>query len=752
MAQQRDRFLIAPYTSGEIRNVKPFLIPDDAFQSLYNMYVWRGFVRKRVGSSSLIGSLPTSDPQLLSRLRIQVAVTAGNNAAGNVPAGTPLNVIGQLFSVANDQIFTVNALGSPAAMLNTGGGTGTYDTATGAFVLTGVDAVLDGTPIYFYPALPVMDFPTLYTTVTNFERYFAFDTRFAYEYQGNGGWQRLDLGAATWSGTDADFFSWINYQGNFDYEFFLFVVNNVQADGIRYFDAGTNAWTQYNRSYAPVANTEIYTCRIVIQFKNRLLLLNTLENDGAGNPQRYQNRCRYSQIGAIGGVDAFYEPPITYGRGGFVDAPTQQQIIAAQILRDRLIVYFESSTWELVYQNNEIAPFKWININIELGAESTNSLVPFDKGLLGIGDIGIHVCNGVNVDRIDNKIPDEVYEISNINNGIDRVFGIRDYDAELVYWSIPNVNVPNSTDLKFPNQLIVYNYRNDTWAQFDDSITAFGYIRLNNGFTWEQLDFLTWSQWNTPWGAGQEQSRQPRVIAGNQEGFTFYLDRDIPFNARSLQITNLTVFATDATSSTLDLDVINHNAVVGDGVRLQDIHGTGNMTDLNDVIALVISINSVDSITVVVNVVIAGTYEGGGTLALVSNINAITKQYNFYLEQGVNFTINKLDVLVRNTEKSVDPDDPGGQISIKTFPNSGSLTNFADVLVLPTIPYDTLYYPYEPFQTRLWHTVYPSIYGSFIQLVFYWEQEQLLNPFISLVPVEIHAMMFYAQVTDSRLQ
>lgn len=748
---QRDRFLIAPYTEGMVRNVKPFLIPDDAFQSLYNMYVWRGFVRKRVGSSLLNGVLPTSDPQLLSRLRIQVAETTADDASGTVPSGTPLGVIGQLFSVGDDQIFTVNQLGSPAPMLNTGGGTGTYDTATGDFVLTGVDPVPDMTPIYFYPALPVMDFPQLYTTTTNFERYFAFDTRFAYEYQGSGGWQRLDAGASTWSGTDFDFFSWINYQGNFDYEFFLFVVNNVQADGIRYFDAGTNTWVQYSRSFSADSDTDIYTCRIVIQFKNRLLLLNTLENDGSGNPVRYQNRCRFSQLGSIGATEAFYEPPETYGRGGFVDAPTQQQIISAQILRDRLIVYFEQSTWELVYQNNEIAPFKWINLNIELGAESTNSLIPFDKGVFGIGDVGIHTCNGVNVERIDNKIPDEVYEISNINNGLDRVFGIRDYDAELVYWSIPNVNTPNSTDLVYPNQLIVYNYRNDTWSLFDDSITAFGYIRLNNGFTWEQLDFLTWSQWNTPWGAGQEQSRQPRVIAGNQEGFTFYMDRDIPFNAASLQITNLTIIATDVTSSILNLDIINHNTVIGDALRLQSFHGTGNITDLNDTLALVISILSVDSIQVVVNVVIAGTYLGGGTAALVSNINILTKQYNFYLDQGVNFTINKLDMLVTNTPK-IDEDDPGGQFSVKTFPNSGSLDAFSDIMIMPTSPYNPLYYPYEVNQTRLWHTIYPSIYGSFIQLVLYWEQDQLLDPRISLVPVEIHAMDFYTQVTDSRLQ
>lgn len=752
----KDRFLIAPYNAGLIRDVKPFLIPDDAFESLSNMYVWRSFVRKRVGSSSLIGTNADDIAQTISRLRIQVDTIIAGAAAGNVPAGVPLNVIGQMFSIGT-QIFTINALGSPIVMLNTGAGVGTYDTATGAYTFVGIP-VANGTPVYFYPTLPVMAFATLYTTETNFERYLAFDTRFAYEYQGAGGWQRLATGVSTWSGTDYEFFSTENYQGNFDYQYFLFVTNNTQADGIRYLDTTTDTWTAYNRSYSAVANTEIYTCRIIIQFKNRLLLLNTLENDGFGNPVRYQNRCRFSQLGSIGAVEAFYQPPGTYGRGGFVDAPTQQQIIAAQILRDRLIVFFEQSTWELVFQNNEIAPFKWINLNIELGAESTNSIVPFDKGLITIGDVGIHTCNGVNVERIDLKIPDEVYTINNTNNGIDRVAGIRDYDAELVYWSFTSTDVGSSIDLKFPNRLLVYNYRNDTWAIFDDSITAFGYIRLNSGFTWEQLDFLTWQQWNTPWNAGQEQRRQPRVLAGNQEGFTFFMDRDIPFNAESLQITNITYISNTIDSTIFDIEIINHNVVIGDVLRLRNIVGANNLDDLNEQLVSVINIDADNTgntnlLRIVADGIITGTYAGGGTASLVSEVTITTKQYNFYLELGVNFTINKLDILVTNTPKATgDATDPGGQLTVQVFPNSGTDSAFTDTTILTTAPYDPVFYPYEQLQTRLWHTIYPSSYGSFLQLVFFWTAEQLTNPKISLKPVEIHAMMFHTQITDSRFQ
>ena len=165
-----------------------------------------------------------------------------------------------------------------------------------------------------------------------------------------------------------------------------------------------------------------------------------------------------------------------------------------------MIIYFERSTWELVYTGNPLLPFVWQNINIELGSESTFSLVPFDKGIVGIGEVGVHTCNGTNVQRIDNQIPDEVYSIQNANAGVDRVYGIRDYDAELAYWAIPTAMTLAPSNV-FPDQLLVYNYKNNSWAKWDDSITAFGYISLNNARTWSQLNYLSWEEWVRPCGS-----------------------------------------------------------------------------------------------------------------------------------------------------------------------------------------------------------------------------------------------------------
>ena len=42
---------------------------------------------------------------------------------------------------------------------------------------------------------------------------------------------------------------------------------------------------------------------------------------------------------------------------------TDEQIISCEFIKDRLIVFFERSTWELAYTGNEVLPFIWQKIN-----------------------------------------------------------------------------------------------------------------------------------------------------------------------------------------------------------------------------------------------------------------------------------------------------------------------------------------------------------------------------------------------------
>ena len=141
------RFLIAPLNSGLQTNVKPWLIADDAYAELNNMFLYKGRLRKRFGSRYMTRGNPLS-----SRLRILVDTTDGSgNASGTIPwatSGSNPSSVGQLFSVATD-VYTVTVAGTPGAMLATTG-SGTFNTTTGAYTITGATT---GTSVYYYPAL-----------------------------------------------------------------------------------------------------------------------------------------------------------------------------------------------------------------------------------------------------------------------------------------------------------------------------------------------------------------------------------------------------------------------------------------------------------------------------------------------------------------------------------------------------------------------------------------------------------------------
>lgn len=730
-----DRFFIGPPNTGLQTNLKPFMIPDDAFFQLNNAYVWRGRVRKRFGST-LFGIF---DAQLKSRFRVVIGTTdAAGVFFGVAPAGLSY-IPGQLFSVGTD-IFTVNVAGAPANMLSTNPlAAGTFNTVTGGVAIN--DPAQPLTTVYFYPALPVMGLSGLDSPILDFQAIIGFDTVFAYQFLANG-WARL--GTATWTGTDDQFFWSTNWRGINAYDTYFFVTNFNPPDGIRYWD-GANWFfltTVFN-----VAGDQILTARIVLPFHDRLILLNTVELIGVTN-RSFVNRLRFSQNGSPIAGNAWLED--TPGLGGFLDAPTKEAIVTAQFLKDRLIVYFERSTWELVYTGNEILPFRWQQINSELGAASTFSVVPFDKVALGIGTVGVHACNGANVERIDQKIPNEVFKF--FNTQLSRTYGIRDFKAEMTYWSYVEQEEILETP-HFPNRVLVYNYVNGSWSFNNDSITAFGYFQQLPQETWGTTE-STWAESIEEWGAGEMQEKFRWIMGGNQEGFTFIIDPDLTENARALQITDI-IPGVDQ----VNLFIINHNLVaantnltIGDYIKLSGIAGSPNMLNLNDQIFPVLRV--VDSNNIVINtpgIVPGDFYNGGGLVERVSNIDIKTKQYNFYMTNDRNVSISKVDF---NVDKTTD-----GQVTVDYYTSSTTLPMVEEGLsteaalgtnVLETSPYPSV--PLEQQQDFVWHPVYFQAEGTFIQLRIYMSNDQITNPAIASSDFQLNSMIFYAQPTSYRQQ
>lgn len=732
-----DRFFIGPYNSGLVRDKKPFLLPNEAFSTLKNAYVFRDRVRKRFGARPMNGATSAAVQQLFTRFRIQVGTT---NGAGDISTTTPLDAgvpiatpaIGQNFSIGTE-IFTVNALGNPAVMLSTGAATvKTFDTTTGAFVINGAAA---NTAVYYYPALPVMGLLTRELTTLNDEEFIGFDTRFSYIFNGTG-WEVISS-SYHWTGSDSQFFWPANYRGALPSDLAFFVTNFNAADLMSYYD-GTN-WNIFNPIYNSVTGDRVTTARIIIPFKNRLVLLNTIE-EVAGVDTAFTNRARFSQDGNPLEVSAFYEPPINFGRGDHIDAPTAEAIVTAQILRDRLIVFFERSTWELAFTGNQVVPFVWQTINIELGAESSFSMIAMNDVLLGVGDVAIVACNGAQVQRIDNAIPDEVFQIHNTDSGPERVYGVRDYNTEMVYWTFPDER--SIATNKFPSRILVYNYRNNSWALNDDGITCFGQYQFTNNITWANNDW-SWEESDFSWQEGENQNKARNIIAGNTEGFTFVIDRDVSINSFALSITDMT-----ESGFIVELTIINHTMNIGDYIFIANCVSTndpdGKITRLNNAI---FEVYPTSANTVAIEIPDDGAfngaiYVGGGTVRRVSQISLITKQYNFYLDKGFSFTINKIDMLVDKV--------PNGEVSVLTTVNS---SNFViDNSVLTTDAYSNIYAPMEEQQEMLWHTIYPNGYGTFLQYEITLTDEQMLDRFKADADFVLNGMIIYANPTSYRMQ
>lgn len=718
-----DRFMIAPLDKGQTSNVRPWLIPDNAFEELRNCYCFRSRIRKRFGSRLMNQAVPTAQQPLYSRFRMQIGTTDinGDMALTVIPGVYP-SFPGQWFAVidlaaptTNLEVFTVTDLAGPT-VITTGTGSITLNTGVPNISITGS---IPSAQVWYYPGLPVMGLPNYETGFINDYPLLGFDTQFSYIFNtGTFSWQRA--GTQVWSGTDADFFWDTTYIGAA-----AALTNNVMyasnnVDPIRYWD-GTDFF-----DLTPVqinaAGDQMTNALIVLPFKDRLVALNTTETAG-----QFIGRARYSQNGTpLTTVDANAWRQDIAGKGGFVDAPTSDRIVSAEFLRDRLIVYFSGSTWQLVYTRNEIVPFVWQQINTELGATSTYSIVPFDAVALGVSNYGIHQCTGASVQRIDQLIPDAAFGLEVSNQQINRIHGIRDYFTEMVYWTWVDNEVTVGVNDKYPQQIVAYNYKNGSWGDFDDSITCWGYFLETRDLTWETFT-KTWGDEKTPWGGGTTVAQLRTIVAGNQTGFTFIIDSELTRNAAALAITDI---QPGAQSNLMDLTIVQHNLQIDDYIAIEDVQGTATLPNLNNKVFPVVATASDNVVTIdvnglVANNTVAGTYQGFGTAARVSRIGLLTKQYNFYAKDGRNSFISKVDFLVDRSE--------GGKISFDyltstsdTLRTSGALTGTGAIMgtnVITLDAYDD--YPYEQNAVRLWRPIYLQAEGEVIQLLLIMNDAQM---------------------------
>lgn len=553
--------------------------------------------------------------------------------------------------------FTDNGLGVLTS--TTGGNSGTINYVLGNVSITHTAGTGVATTLAYnyFPALPSMGILRREVPAIGIDSTVFFDTTYAYQYVN--GFQELVPGE-TWTGTNTDFFWSTNWQGVDSSKRLFYVTNNnistvapLSYDPIRYYDQST--WTDFQPLIT--ATVTLWQALIIIPYSGHMISLNTWEGltaDTYTGASNFFARARYCQLGNPVDQTNAWRVDI-FGKGGFLDAPTNEAIVGAAFHSNTLIVFFEYSTWQLRFLGDPAQPFIWERISSDFGSISTFSTIIFDQGVMAISNRGIIQANPSGVSRLDDNIPEQVFGFEIQNDGPSFVHGERDFEKELVYWNYLDTS-NDSTTQTYPNTVLVFNYKNGTWATFRDTITCFGPAQFMFGVTWDSLT----ASWNSTidWDNVDDQQYVDYVTSGTQHGFiNIYQNQEAttPQPVSTLYAPSMEITAVDFSPypNPALIFIPSHNLENGEIIYITASIWSGTDPGLNNMIYRVIIIDA-DTITLsqwnqgslsyeAVSINSTATYLGGGVVTLFPKMNIVGKDFNPFQSIGKQFKLSYID-------------------------------------------------------------------------------------------------------------
>jgi len=580
------------------------------------------------------------------------------------------------------RIFTDNGLGNLISNVSPGSNFGTINYETGIIsITTNAGSPRDTLLEYsYYPGLPVMGICKQDILTNGIDNTIFFDTKYSYQFLANAFQELVSTTPTVWTGDFKQFFWYCNYQGTNTSIRYFFTTNNNISDPIRYYNNST--WTDLTPIIADnppsAAQSKLFQALIVIPYYGRLLALNTWEgltSGGTGSASNFFARCRFSQVGDPTASDAWRSD--LFGKGGFLDAPTNESIVSAAFFRNTLIVFFEYSTWQLRYIGEYGLPFIFERISSDYGAVSTFSPIIFDQGVMAVSDRGIIQANAGQVARLDEQIPQTAFSFEIQNSGPNFVHGIRDFEKEVVFWNYLDKTTSEDTQI-FPNTTLLFNYRNNSWAKFRDTITCFGTTQFQFGITWDSTTTF-WSDESIYWDSSDDQDFTTYIAAGNQLGYVFvYEDQEAETPIASVTLYAASLFIADINNSVspATLTIPTHNLQNGEIIYLTGALWSGSDPGINSKIYNVtvidedtISLGLWDQVSLSYSAVTINSspiYIGGGEVALLLDINIVGKDFNPYQAKGKQFKLSFIDFQM-DSDESI-PSIPA--VTVQLFVNS----------------------------------------------------------------------------------
>ncbi len=322
-----------------------------------------------------------------------------------------------------------------------------------------------------------------------------------------------DSGDEEFTGDNTDFF-WVENWKEVSY-----ITNNF--DVIQKYD-GTNLTELFiDLTTEGGAENDITRCLLIFAMKSRVILFD-IDDSGITHRQRG----RWSEI----------NDPDTWKSASWIDAPTEEWIIAADFIGDDLIVFFERSIWKFSYTGDPDFPFRWDRLDAVEGCNATMSLIGFSDEIFGVGSTNLIGTDGREAYSIDDKIPDFVKSWTTESTPYS--YGLV-LDEERQAWiSYTSANASANADgNKYADSALILNYEDNSFATYELPIHSLGYSALESDLTWNDVTDA-WEDIDFAWNERTIQGGYPTTLMGSQDGFVYKLNEtgadngsDIEFNA-----------------------------------------------------------------------------------------------------------------------------------------------------------------------------------------------------------------------------
>lgn len=496
----------------------------------------------------------------------------------------------------------------------------------------------------------------------------------------------------------------------------------------------------------------------ILPFKDRLLFFSPYIQTSTGPTIQLQDTVLWSWNGtpyyaAPVPNNQTFDPKAYYvdqtGLGGYLPAGISQPIITVSNNEDVLLIGFGGNgrKTRFVYTGNDLQPFLFFNINSELPSSATFSAVPLDKGVIDIGQYGIAMTDQQSSQRVDLDIPDSVFQIQNLNHGVERVNAIRDFYREWIYFTYP----VNDSPWTFPTQTFLFNYRDNTWSILYENFTTHGRYRPKNKRSWQTLPFKSWAQWNVPWNAGSSSTLFTEIIAGNPQGYVLIKGQGTGEGKSG------TILAISNNGGLTQITSINHCVEAPDvSLGLADyllIQGSLGTPSINGLIGKVLF--TIDANNFVIDLPFpSGTYLGLGTFTRLSQPLIITKQLPAYWEQGRQVRLGVQKYLLDTTQKSQLTVNIYLSQDVNNIWNDPSMSQPSNPLIYSQLMYTcpesanigltpantNLQMPTAISQNQIWHRFNTSLIGDSFQVGLTLSDSQMKNLLYATSEITLHGI------------